>query len=144
MSTPTSSRQTKRDIEREQEMHRLRTVDGWSLEEIANRFNVTRERVRQILHKYLGMSGTPPAAKAHIAVRRKANGARRRAEMYAQANTKAHQVIAAWKHGDDPRDIADRLRLTTASVTEVIRNRASVADRAARRRHRKHGAGVST
>ncbi|MGA2163165.1 MAG: sigma factor-like helix-turn-helix DNA-binding protein [Solirubrobacteraceae bacterium] len=133
MPTPTLSRHAKRNLEREREMHRLRTVEGWSLGEIAKRFDITRERVRQILRMYVGVSGTPPAAKARVAARRKVRGAQRRAERYARANAKARQIIAAWKRSEDPRDIANRLSLTTTSVTEVIRDRASAADRAARR-----------
>ncbi len=130
-------------LEREQEIYRLRTVEGWSLEEIAKRFDVTRERVRQILRDYLGVSDTPPAAKARTATRRRAESVRRRNEMYARANTKARQVIAAWKRGQDPRDIADKLSLTAISVNEVIRNRASTADRADRRRRRRQWTGRS-
>jgi DNA-binding CsgD family transcriptional regulator len=131
-------------LEREQEIYRLRTIDGWSLEEIAKRFDITRERVRQILRDYLGVSDTPSAAKARTATRRRTEGVRRRNEMHARANTKARQIIAVWKRGDDPRDIADRLGLTALSVNEVIRDRASTADRAARRRRRRRGAGIST
>lgn len=144
MSTQSLNRQTKRNIEREREIRRLRTIESWSLKEIATRFEITRERVRQILLKYHGVSGTPPAAEARIAARRKAAGARRRAEMYARANTKARQVIDAWTRGDDPRDIAERLGLTAVSVGEVIRDQASGADRADRQRRHRRGAGTST
>jgi AraC-like DNA-binding protein len=51
--------------ERELEMFRLRTVVGLSLDEIAQRFNVSRGRVDQLLRLHFRLDGVPPAAKAH-------------------------------------------------------------------------------
>jgi len=47
--------------EREREMLRLRITEGLTLEEIGQRFTIGRERVRQLLALYFGLSGTPPA-----------------------------------------------------------------------------------
>jgi hypothetical protein len=44
------------------EMLRLRVVEGESLRGIAAAFEVSPERVRQLLHRHFGMSGEPPAA----------------------------------------------------------------------------------
>jgi AraC-like DNA-binding protein len=48
---------------REREMFRLRAVEGLTLAQIGQRFNVTTERVRQLLRLHFGLRGTPPAAK---------------------------------------------------------------------------------
>src|SRR5579864_4170909 len=47
--------------EREREMFRLRAVEGWTLDRIGKRFDVKRERVRQLLHLHFGLDGVPPA-----------------------------------------------------------------------------------
>jgi hypothetical protein len=49
--------------QREHEMLRLRTVEGLTFREIGERYGVSRERVRQLLHFYFGLMGTPPAVK---------------------------------------------------------------------------------
>lgn len=49
---------------REREMFVLRVLDGWTLKEIADHFGIGRERVRQLLRLYCGLTGTPPAAVA--------------------------------------------------------------------------------
>lgn len=48
---------------REREMFRLRAVKGLTLKQIGERFDVTTERVRQLLRLHFRLSGTPPAAK---------------------------------------------------------------------------------
>jgi transcriptional regulator with XRE-family HTH domain len=47
--------------DREREMLRLRIVEGMMLSEIARRYNLKDERIRQILTGF-GLSGTPPTA----------------------------------------------------------------------------------
>ena len=50
---------------RELEMFRLRAVVGLSLDEIAQRFDVSRGRVHQLLRLHFRLDGVPPAARAH-------------------------------------------------------------------------------
>jgi transcriptional regulator with XRE-family HTH domain len=49
--------------DRNREIFRLRIVEGLTLSELGERFGLNRERVRQILAVYFGLTGTPPAAK---------------------------------------------------------------------------------
>ena len=51
--------------ERELEMFRLRAVVGLSLDEIAQRFNLSRGRVHQLLRLHFRLDAVPPAARAH-------------------------------------------------------------------------------
>jgi AraC-like DNA-binding protein len=51
--------------ERELEMFRLRAVVGLSLDEIAQRFNLTRGRVHQLLRLHFRLDAVPPAARGH-------------------------------------------------------------------------------
>jgi Sigma-70, region 4 len=51
--------------ERELEMFRLRVVVGLSLDEIAERFNLTRGRVHQLLRLHFRLDAVPPATRAH-------------------------------------------------------------------------------
>jgi transcriptional regulator with XRE-family HTH domain len=62
--------------DRNREIFRLRIVDGLTLAEIAERYTFDKERVRQILNVYFGLSGSPPAA----SLRRKQKAQRRRRE----------------------------------------------------------------
>ncbi len=50
--------------ERNREVFRLRAVEGLSLTDAGKELEISRERVRQVLNVYFGVSGTPPAAKA--------------------------------------------------------------------------------
>jgi hypothetical protein len=50
---------------RKLEIFRLRAVVGLSLDEIAQRFNLTRGRVHQLLRLHFRLDGAPPAARAH-------------------------------------------------------------------------------
>ena len=52
--------------DRNREIFRLRIVEGLTLSELGERFGLNRERVRQILAVYFGLTGTPPAAKRGI------------------------------------------------------------------------------
>ena len=49
---------------RELEMFRLRAVVGLSLDEIAERFNLSRGRVHQLLRLHFRLDAVPPAARA--------------------------------------------------------------------------------
>ncbi len=48
--------------DRDREILRLRVVEGLTLKELARRFKLHAERVRQILSDYFGLTGAPPAA----------------------------------------------------------------------------------
>lgn len=48
---------------RNREIFRLRIVEGLTLTALGERFGLNRERVRQILAVYFGLTETPPAAK---------------------------------------------------------------------------------
>lgn len=66
----TFSRHRARQGEREREMFRLRVVEGLTIAEIARRFDLHFERVRQLLREHFRMRGTPPAARARRERRR--------------------------------------------------------------------------
>ncbi len=57
--------------EREREMFWLRAVEGLTLKQIGERFDVIAERVRQLLVVYVGLDGPPPATKRAGAARRR-------------------------------------------------------------------------
>jgi AraC-like DNA-binding protein/DNA-binding CsgD family transcriptional regulator len=63
---------------REREMFRLRAVEGLTLAQIGQRFNVTTERVRQLLKLHFRLSGTPPAAKRRPPIARETTVIERR------------------------------------------------------------------
>jgi len=71
LSLPTS-RARRVPGDRDREIFRLRIVDGLMLSEIAQRYKVNVERVRQIL-TFFALSGPPPAA----SLRRKQQARRR-------------------------------------------------------------------
>ncbi len=50
--------------DREREMYRLRTLEGLTLPEIGERYDISAERVRQILNRTFRLTGAPPAVKA--------------------------------------------------------------------------------
>jgi transcriptional regulator with XRE-family HTH domain len=62
--------------DRNREIFRLRIVDGLTLAEIAQHYPFDKERVRQILNDFFGLSGSPPAA----SLRRKQKARRRQRE----------------------------------------------------------------
>jgi transcriptional regulator with XRE-family HTH domain len=49
--------------DRDREIFRLRVVEGLTLRELGQRFDLHPERIRQILNAFFGLSGTPPAAR---------------------------------------------------------------------------------
>jgi uncharacterized protein (DUF433 family) len=93
---------------------------GWSLDEIALRYEVSRERVRQILRAH---GGPEPQ---DIAVARK-----RRAERLAE--DRIDELLALWRAGEAPAGAAGKLGLQTAACRTTIERFATDVDRAARR-----------
>jgi AraC-like DNA-binding protein len=105
-----------------QRVLRMQTLreQGWSLDEIALRFGVSRERVRQILRAHGG-----PAPQDIAEARR------RRAE--AQAEARIDELLARWRTGEQPRVVASELGLQAAACRSTIDRFATDADRAARK-----------
>jgi transposase len=92
---------------------------GFSLDEIAMRFGVSRERVRQILRAYGG-----PGRDDVVAARR------RRAEQLAEE--RVDELLAFWRAGTGVRSLARELGLQTAACRRTIERYATDVDRAAR------------
>ena len=105
-----------------QRVRRMRALreQGWSLDEIALRFGVSRERVRQIMRAHGG-----PAAEDIAEARR------RRAE--AQAEARIDELPTRWRAGQRTRVVAGELGLQAAACRSTIERFATDADRAARR-----------
>lgn len=119
---------------RAREMYRLHTEEGWTLVEIAGRYHVSRERVRQLLREYVHAStGKWPSSR--VLSRTAARARRARNLVLAQAH--APQIIAAWRAGEWAKEIAARLELERQHVHRVIREEATSDDRAARARARR-------
>lgn len=106
-------------LQRVRQMQALRE-QGWSLDEIALRFGVSRERVRQILRAHGG-----PGQQDIVDARR------RRAE--AQAEAHVDELLALWRSGKPPRDAAGTLGLQAAACRSTIARFATDVDRAARK-----------
>jgi transposase len=94
--------------------------DGFSLNEIAERYGVSRERVRQILRANDG-----PASEEAVTARR------RRAERAAEM--RVGELLERWRLGDQLGDIAADLGMQAAMCSTMIGRFASEMDRAARR-----------
>jgi len=105
--------------QRIEEMTALRG-QGWSLDEIALRYGVSRERVRQILRA----NGGPDAQNV-------ANARRRRAEQ--QAEARIDELLALWRAGEGPGSAASALGLQAVACRSTIARFASEVDHAARR-----------
>ncbi len=116
--------------DREREMFHLRVVKGLSLKEVGERFGVESERARQLLSYYFGLKGTPPAARK----RKRAATAKRHADELAIVKSVQAEVIAGWRTGQRPRDLAGWIDVSTTSIERVIRTAATDADRKARAR----------
>lgn len=120
--------------EREREMYRLHTVEGWTLVEIARRYHVSRERVRQLLYEYARASTGERTSSRTMS---KTAARARRARKLALAQAHARQVIAAWRTGEEPKGIAARFELGRRCVEQVIRTEATIGDRVVRARARR-------
>ncbi len=106
-------------LQRVRQMQALRRR-GWSLDEIALRYGVSRERVRQILRAHGG-----PGQQDVVDARR------RRAE--ARAEARVDELLSLWRGGAPPRDAAGRLGLQAAACRSTIERFATDVDRAARK-----------
>lgn len=106
-------------LQRVREMAALRQR-GWSLDEIALRYRVSRERVRQILIAH----GGPDA-------RDIAEARRRRAE--ALAEERIDQLLIRWRAGQDAGSAATALGLQASACRSTIERFVTDVDRAARR-----------
>jgi len=92
---------------------------GVSLDAIAGRFEVSRERVRQILRAHGGPSPQDIA-----------DARRQRTEQLAQAHV--DELLARWRAGEQPDRAAAKLGLQIAACRSRIERFATDADRAAR------------
>lgn len=108
-------------LQRVRQMQGLRE-QGWSLDEIALRFGVSRERVRQILRAH----GGPEPQDITDARRRRAE---------AEAEERIDELLALWRAGEQPRSAADKLGLQAAACRSTIARFATDVDRAARKAH---------
>ncbi len=106
-------------LQRVREMTSLR-AQGWSLDEIALRYEVSRERVRQIL---LAHGGPAPQDVAEAR--------RRRAELLAEAQVDT--LLALWRAGDGAAAAAEKLGLRASACRSTIERFATDVDRAERR-----------
>jgi hypothetical protein len=93
---------------------------GWSLDEIALRYEVSRERVRQILRAH----GGPDPQEI-------AEARRRRAEALAEA--RIDELLALWRAGEGAGALAGKLGLQAVACRSTIERFATDVDRAARR-----------
>jgi hypothetical protein len=116
--------------QRIQQMRTLRER-GYSLDEIALRFGVTRERVRQILRAH----GAPdPEAVA--------DARRRRAADLAEA--RVDELLALWRGGAETGSVASSLGLQAAACKSTIARFATDVDKAARRANLSDARGAQT
>jgi AraC-like DNA-binding protein len=106
-------------LQRVRQMAALRE-QGWSLDEVALRFGVSRERVRQILRAH---GGPDPGSVAEAR--------RRRAEQQAEAHI--DELLGLWRGGTQAGSAASTLGLQAAACRSTIARFATEVDRAARR-----------
>ncbi len=93
---------------------------GWSLDEIAGRYGVSRERVRQILRAH----GAPDPEIV-------ADARRRRSEQLAEV--RVDELLALWRSGAQTGSAASELGLQAAACRSTIARFATDVDRAARK-----------
>lgn len=124
----TLSRHRRWHSERELEMFRLRVVEGLTLAQIARRFSLHVERIRQILREHFRLTGVPPAAK----VRRAAATAKRRADDLARAQSQSSQLLTAWRAGADIKQLAQTFEVSWNSTEQTIHLVAISSDHAVR------------
>jgi hypothetical protein len=106
-------------LQRVRQMAALRE-QGWSLDEIALRFDVSRERVRQILRAHGGPDSQDVA-----------EARRRRAEQEVEA--RIDELLALWRAGEEPGSAASAMGLQAAACRSTIARFATEVDRAARK-----------
>lgn len=116
-----------------QRMSQMRALRerGFSLDEIALRFGVSRERVRQILRVH----GAPDPELVAGARRRRA------AEL---AEQRVDELLALWRSGTEPSSAATALGLQAAACRSTIARFATEVDKAARRASLSGARGVQT
>ena len=116
-----------------QRIHQMRTLreQGYSLDEIALRFGVSRERVRQILRAH----GAPdPEAVADARKRRTAQ----------EAEARVDELLALWRAGAHAGSAATSLGLQAAACRSTIARFATEVDKAARRASMSGARGMQT
>lgn len=114
--------------ERGREMYRLRTVEGLTLRQLAERFQVSPERVRQLVYAYARVAGEQ---RSTVAISRAATAVRRARDL-ARAEGLAGELLAMWRDGAEPEQIAKTFGLRCRNVAEVLKRHKTVDDRAAR------------
>ena len=112
------------------QMHALRER-GWNLDEIALRFGVSRERVRQILRAH----GAPDPELVAEARRR------RTAQL---AESRVDELLALWRSGAETGSAASSLGLQAAACKSTIARFATEVDKAARQASLSGARGVQT
>lgn len=105
-------------LQRVRQMAALRE-QGWGLDEIAARFEVSRERVRQILRAQGGPDSRAVAEARRVRTRQ-------------LAEARIDELLALWRVGEDPSSAARRLGLQGAACRGAIERFATDVDRAAR------------
>ncbi|MEA2220941.1 MAG: hypothetical protein QOJ35_3567 [Solirubrobacteraceae bacterium] len=104
---------------------------GYSLDEIALRFGVSRERVRQILRAH----GAPDPELVADARRRR---------VAQQAEQRVDELLVLWRAGHEPRSAASALGLQAAACRSTIARFATDVDKAARRASLSDARGAQT
>src|SRR5436190_2699539 len=117
----------------QERMRQMRTLRerGFSLDEVALRFGVSRERVRQILRAH----GAPDP---DLVV----DARRRRAAQLAEA--RVDELLALWRAGHEPRSAASALGLQATACRSTIERFATDVDKAARRASMSGARGAQT
>lgn len=122
-------------------MHRLRTVEGLTLSEIGERFGVGPERVRQLINRHIKHTTGQIPNPGQLS--RTAAEIRRQAEL-ARAQEHAIELLAAWRQGADPQQLARTFGLRVRCVRQAIREIASSDDCAARTTTLRETGGMDT
>lgn len=103
--------------DRAAEMYRLRIQEGMTLAQIGARYGIGAERVRQLVSRHARTTTNGAVdAKAIAAIARRV----RREKDLAAAQAQAEVILAAYRNGEHPAQIAVRLGHRTASVKTVI------------------------